>query len=323
MSAVGTLGAAGPSDAILPKRGGWRGRLADLLWRRPRLLLLLMLMPPVLWLAVVYLGSLLALLLHSFFSIDEFSGLIDRSFTLKTYGELLRPANLDIIVRTVTMAALVTLAAAAVAFPIAYFAARYARGKWKALFYLGVMLPLWSSYLVKVYAWKLILAKEGILTWLLQKLHLAWLLDGWLALPVVGGSSLSLSATGTFVVFLYVWLPFMILPLQASLERVPANLLEASADLGATPQQTFRNVVFPLALPGLAAGSIFTFSLTLGDYIIPQIIGTSRLFIGQAVYAHQGTAGNIPLAAAFTVVPIVVMGLYLWGARRMGAFDAL
>jgi putative spermidine/putrescine transport system permease protein len=323
MSAVGTLGAAGPSDAILPKRGGWRGRLADLLWRRPGLLLLLMLMPPVLWLAVVYLGSLLALLLQSFFSIDEFSGLIDRSFTLKTYGELLRPANLDIIVRTVTMAALVTLAAAVVAFPIAYFAARYARGKWKALFYLGVMLPLWSSYLVKVYAWKLILAKEGILTWLLQKLHLAWLLDGWLALPVVGGSSLSLSATGTFVVFLYVWLPFMILPLQASLERVPANLLEASADLGATPQQTFRNVVFPLALPGLAAGSIFTFSLTLGDYIIPQIIGTSRLFIGQAVYAHQGTAGNIPLAAAFTVVPIVVMGLYLWGARRMGAFDAL
>jgi putative spermidine/putrescine transport system permease protein len=323
MSAVGTLGAAGPSDAILPKRGGWRGRLADLLWRRPGLLLLLMLMPPVLWFAVVYLGSLLALLLQSFFSIDEFSGLIDRSFTLKTYGELLRPANLDIIVRTVTMAALVTLAAAAVAFPIAYFAARYARGKWKALFYLGVMLPLWSSYLVKVYAWKLILAKEGILTWLLQKLHLAWLLDGWLALPVVGGSSLSLSATGTFVVFLYVWLPFMILPLQASLERVPANLLEASADLGATPQQTFRNVVFPLALPGLAAGSIFTFSLTLGDYIIPQIIGTSRLFIGQAVYAHQGTAGNIPLAAAFTVVPIVVMGLYLWGARRMGAFDAL
>jgi putative spermidine/putrescine transport system permease protein len=323
MSAVGTLGAAGPSDAILPKRGGWRGRLADLLWRRPGLLLLLMLMPPVLWLAVVYLGSLLALLLQSFFSIDEFSGLIDRSFTLKTYGELLRPANLDIIVRTVTMAALVTLAAAAVAFPIAYFAARYARGKWKALFYLGVMLPLWSSYLVKVYAWKLILAKEGILTWLLQKLHLAWLLDGWLALQVVGGSSLSLSATGTFVVFLYVWLPFMILPLQASLERVPANLLEASADLGATPQQTFRNVVFPLALPGLAAGSIFTFSLTLGDYIIPQIIGTSRLFIGQAVYAHQGTAGNIPLAAAFTVVPIVVMGLYLWGARRMGAFDAL
>jgi putative spermidine/putrescine transport system permease protein len=217
----------------------------------------------------------------------------------------------------------VTLAAAAVAFPIAYFAARYAKGKWKAFFYLAVMLPLWSSYLVKVYAWKLILAKEGILNWLLAKLHLTWLLEAWLSLPVVGGNSLSFSYTGTFLVFLYVWLPFMILPLQAALERVPGNLVEASSDLGASPATTFRHVIFPLALPGLVAGSIFTFSLTLGDYIIPQIVGTSRLFIGQAVYAHQGTAGNIPLAAAFTVVPIVVMGFYLWGAKRMGAFDAL
>jgi putative spermidine/putrescine transport system permease protein len=176
---------------------------------------------------------------------------------------------------------------------------------------------------VKIYAWKMILAKEGILTWLFAKLHLGWLLDAWLALPVVGGNSLSVSYTGTFIVFVYVWLPFMILPVQAALERVPASYLEASADLGATPRQTFRNVLLPLAMPGLAAGSIFTFSLTLGDYIIPQIIGSSRLFIGQAVYAHQGTAGNIPLAAAFTVVPIVIMGVYLWGARRLGAFDAL
>ena len=262
-------------------------------------------------------------MLQSFFSIDEFSGLINREFTLKTYGELLQPSNLDIILRTVVMAAVVTLASAVVAFPIAYYAARYARGKWKALFYLGVMLPLWSSYLVKIYAWKLILAKEGILTWFFEKLHLMWLLDAWLSLPIVGGNSLSFSFTGTFIVFVYVWLPFMILPVQASLERVPANLVEASSDLGATPAQTFRNVLFPLALPGIVAGSIFTFSLTLGDYIIPQIIGTSRLFIGQAVYAHQGTAGNIPLAAAFTVVPIVVMGFYLWGAKSMGAFDAL
>jgi putative spermidine/putrescine transport system permease protein len=282
-----------------------------------------MLTPPVLWLGIIYLGSLFALLLQSLYSIDEFSGLINREFTLKTYGELFLPANLDIIVRTVAMAALVTLAAAVVAFPIAYFAARYARGMWKALFYLGVMLPLWSSYLVKVYAWKLILAKEGILTWGLDKLHLRWLLDAWLALPIVGGNSLSVSYTGTFLVFLYVWLPFMILPLQAALERVPDNLVEASADLGATPGQTFRKVILPLALPGIVAGSIFTFSLTLGDYIIPQIVGSSRLFIGQAVYAHQGTAGNIPLAAAFTVVPIVIMGVYLWMAKRMGAFDAL
>ncbi|MBU0584690.1 MAG: ABC transporter permease [Alphaproteobacteria bacterium] len=311
------------ASAILPERGGLRGSLSDTLWRKPTVLLVLLLTPPVLWLGIVYLGSLFALLLQSFFSIDEFSGLINREFTFKTYGELLRPSNIDIIVRTVSMAAMVTLAAAVVAFPIAYFAARYARGKWKALFYLGVMLPLWSSYLVKVYAWKLILAKEGILTWLFAKLHLTWLIDAWLSLPIVGGNSLSVSFTGTFIVFLYVWLPFMILPVQAALERVPQNLVEASSDLGATPAQTFRNVLFPLALPGIVAGSIFTFSLTLGDYIIPQIVGTSHLFIGQAVYAHQGTAGNIPLAAAFTVVPIVVMGFYLWGAKRMGAFDAL
>ncbi|MER8801001.1 ABC transporter permease [Mesorhizobium sp. M0998] len=309
--------------ACRPRRGGLRGAVSDIFWRQPKLLLLLMLLPPVLWLGIVYIGSLFALLLQSFFSIDEFSGLINRQFTLKTYGDLLQAANLDIILRTVTMAALVTLAAAVIAFPIAYYAARYARGRWKALFYLGVMLPLWSSYLVKIYAWKLILAKEGILTWLLAKLHLLWLLDAWLSLPVVGGNSLSVSSTGTFIVFVYVWLPFMILPVQAALERVPGNLVEASSDLGASPGQTFGNVLFPLALPGIVAGSIFTFSLTLGDYIIPQIIGTSRLFIGQAVYSQQGTAGNIPLAAAFTVVPIVIMGFYLWGAKRMGAFDAL
>ncbi|AGB42649.1 ABC-type spermidine/putrescine transport system, permease component I [Mesorhizobium australicum WSM2073] len=311
------------APAILPGSGGMRGALSDLFWRRPKVLLLLMLLPPVLWLGIVYIGSLFALLAQSFFSIDEFSGLINRQFTLKTYGDLLQAANLDIILRTVTMAALVTLASAIIAFPIAYYAARYARGRWKALFYLGVMLPLWSSYLVKIYAWKLILAKEGILTWLLAKLNLLWLLDAWLSLPVVGGNSLSVSFTGTFIVFVYVWLPFMILPVQAALERVPGNLVEASSDLGASPGQTFRNVLFPLALPGIVAGSIFTFSLTLGDYIIPQIIGTSRLFIGQAVYSQQGTAGNIPLAAAFTVVPIVIMGFYLWGAKRMGAFDAL
>jgi len=311
------------ATAILPGRRGLAARLADALWRHPRLLLLLMLVLPVSWLGIVYLGSLASLLVQSFFSIDEFSGLINYQFTLKTYRELLIPANLDIIVRTVSMATAVTLAAVAVAFPIAYFAARYARGKWKAAFYIGVMLPLWSSYLVKVYAWKLVLAREGILTWLFDKLHLTWLLEAYLALPVIGGNSLSVSYSGTFLVFLYVWLPFMILPLQAALERVPTNLIEASADLGGSPRQTLRHVILPLALPGVIAGSIFTFSLTLGDYIIPQIIGSSRLFIGQAVYTHQGTAGNIPLAAAFAVVPIVVMGLYLWLARRAGAFDAL
>lgn len=311
------------SAAIAQAAGGPLARLSDLLWRRPGVLLALMIGPPLVWLGVVYVGSLMALLAQSFFSIDEFSGLIVREFTLKTYGELLLASNLDIILRTVTMAALVTLASIALAFPVAYFAARYAIGRWKAAFYLGVMLPLWASYLVKVYAWKLILAKEGILTWAFGKLGLTGLIDAWLSLPVVGGTSLSTSYTGTFLVFVYAWLPFMILPMQAALERVPASLIEASGDLGATPSQTFRTVIWPLALPGVVAGSIFTFSLTLGDYIIPQIVGSSRLFIGQAVYAHQGTAGNIPLAAAFTVVPVVIMGLYLWGAKRQGAFDAL
>jgi putative spermidine/putrescine transport system permease protein len=314
---------AAGTGAILANRRGWLGALSDHFWRRPGLLIFLMLLPAILWLGIVYLGSLLALLLQSFFSIDEFSGLINREFTLKTYAELLRPQNLDIIVRTTTMAALVTIASAIIAFPIAYMAARYARGKWKALFYLAIMLPLWASYLVKIYAWKLILAKEGILNWAFEQLHLKWLLEAWLSIPVIGGNSLSISYTGTFLVFLYVWMPFMILPIQAAIERVPTNLLDASADLGATPRQTFWKVIFPLALPGVIAGSIFTFSLTLGDYIIPQIVGNSQFFIGQAVYSHQGTAGNIPLAAAFTVVPIVIMGLYLWLAKRAGAFDAL
>ncbi len=305
------------------RAAGLTDRLSDLLWRRPAVLLTLLLAPPLAWLGIIYLGSLFALLAQSFFSIDEFSGVIKRELTLKTYAELLRPANYDIILRTVTMAALVTLAAAVIAFPIAYYAARYARGRWKALFYLAVMLPLWSSYLVKIYAWKMILAKEGIVSWAFAGLGMNWLLDGILGLPVVGGPSLSVSYLGTFLVFLYVWLPFMILPMQAALERVPTSLLEASADLGAGPRQTFRTVILPLALPGVVAGSIFTFSLTLGDYIIPQIIGTSARFIGQAVYQHQGTAGNIPLAAAFAVVPIVIMLAYLWFARRMGAFDAL
>ncbi|MGB7271329.1 MAG: ABC transporter permease [Albidovulum sp.] len=299
------------------------GRASDMLWRHPRLLIAALLAPPVAWLGIIYLGSLFALLAQSFFSIDEFSGQINYEFTLKTYGELFKAYNLDIILRTVTMAFAVTVGAAIIGFPVAYFAARYAHGAWKALFYLGVMLPLWSSYLVKVYSWKLILAKEGILNWLFETLHLSWLLNAYLSLPIVGGNSMSVSTTGTFLVFLYVWLPFMILPIQASLERVPHSMLEASGDLGATPAQAFRTVLLPLAFPGVIAGSIFTFSLTLGDYIIPQIVGSSRRFIGQAVYQYQGTAGNIPLAAAFAVVPILIMGLYLWWAKRKGAFDAL
>jgi putative spermidine/putrescine transport system permease protein len=298
-------------------------RISSALYLHPKLLLLLLLAPPLLWLGVIYLGSLFALLLQSFFYIDDFSGNIVREFSLATYEQLFTRANADVFIRTTLMAAAVTIAAALIAFPIAYYMVRYASMKMKAALYLAVMLPLWSSYLVRVYAWKLILAKEGIVTWFAAQLHLTWLLDAVLAIPVIGGPSLSISYIGSFLVFLYIWLPFMVLPIVAALERVPASLTEASADLGATPRQTFRKVILPLAFPGVVAGSIFTFSLTLGDYIIPGIIGNSRPFIGQAVYQLQGTAGNIPLAAAFTIVPIVIMAIYLTVARRLGAFDAL
>lgn len=304
-------------------RHGAADRLTALFWRRPGVLVAVLLAPPLLWLGVVYIGSLAALLWQSFYSIDEFSGQIVREFTLKTYAELFLPQNYDVILRTVLMAAAVTVASVILAFPVAFYAARFAKGRWKAVFYLGVMLPLWSSYLVKVYAWKLILAKEGIVTWSADRIGAGSVLDAILAVPVIGGNSLSTSYIGTFLVFVYVWLPYMILPMQAALERVPTSMIEASADLGAGGLRTLWSVILPLALPGIVAGSIFTFSLTLGDYIIPQIVGSSRFFIGQAVYSLQGTAGNIPLAAAFAVIPIAIMLAYLTLARKLGAFDAL
>lgn len=302
---------------------GLRGRLSDLIVRRGGLLTLLLLLPPILWLGMVYLGSLFIFLGQSIFSIDEFSGTIVREPTLATLIELFRPANYDIVLRTVGIAAAVTVLCALIAFPIAYYAARYAGPRVKAAFYLAVMMPLWSSYLVKVYGWKLLLAKEGAINWFAARLGLGGALEGWLALPVVGGPSLSVSYTGMVLTFTYLWLPFMILPVQAALERVPASLIEAAGDLGASPRRVLATVILPLALPGVVAGAIFTFSLTLGDYIVPQIIGTSALVLGQAVYTLQGTAGNIPLAAAFSLVPIIVMALFLTAAKRMGAFDAM
>jgi putative spermidine/putrescine transport system permease protein len=190
-----------------------------------------------------------------------------------------------------------------------------------------VLLPLWSSYLIRVYAWKLILAKEGILTYLLTHVGLQGWVEKILQLPGIGGPSLAVSNLGIFLVFLYVWLPYMILPIQAALERVPDSLpdslIEASADLGAQGWQTFRHVTLPLALPGILAGSVFTFSLTLGDFVVPYSLGNSSYFIGQAVLAFQGTSGNIPLAAAFTVVPMGIMIVYLLVAKRLGAFESV
>ncbi len=306
----------------LPPESSLR-RISDYLATHKTFYLMLLLMPPLLWLGIVYLGALFALFAQSFFSIDEFSGTIVYEPTLKTYGELLQPANMDILIRTITVAAIVTILAIFVSFPIAYYAARYAKGRVKALFYVAVMMPLWSSYLVKVYAWKLLLAKEGAIGWLMNAIGASKLLDAWLATPLIGGPSLSVSYTGMILVFLYLWVPFMILPVQAALERVPGSLIEAAGDLGASPGQSFRSVILPLAMPGVIAGAIFTFSLTLGDYIVPQIVGPSSLILGQVVYTQQGTSGNIPLAAAFSVVPVVLMGILLSLAKRTGAFDAL
>ncbi len=314
-------------QAAQPARAGGAAspgrRLATYFYGRPRLTLALLLAPPLLWLGVIYLGSLLALLAQSFFYLDGFTGQVVRQFTLATYRDLLTRANFDIAARTATMALAVTLASALLAFPLAYYMARFASPRAKTLLYLAVTMPLWSSYLVRVYAWKLILAKEGILTWFFDRLGLGGLIDAVLSIPAIGGPSLSVSAIGMFLAFMYVWLPYMILPIVAALERVPRSLIEASGDLGARPRETFRNVLLPLAFPGVVAGSIFTFSLTLGDFIIPGTFGNSSLFIGQAVLSHQGTAGNIPLAAAFTVVPMLIMAVYLLGARKLGAFDAL
>lgn len=312
------------STSTLPApRDSLSNRLSTLLYTRRGLLLGLLLAPPLLWFGIVYLGSLFSLLANSFFRLDDFTGQVVREIGFSNFVEIFTPTNLDVALRSTVMAITVTVACTVIGFPIAYYMARYARGAQKALLYVAVMLPLWSSYLVRLYAWKLLLAKEGAISWVLQSLHLQWLLDALLAIPVVGGSSLSFSPLGTFIVFVYMWLPFMILPIMAAIERIPGSYLEASADLGASPAQTFRQVIFPLAMPGIAAGSIFTFSLTLGDYIIPQVIGNSTLYIGQVVYRQQGVAGNLPFAAAFSLVPIVIIGVYLWLAKRKGAFDAL
>lgn len=282
-----------------------------------------MLAAPLLWLGVIYLGSLGALLIQSFYKLDDFTGLVVREFTLDTYKQLFTPSNFDIVVRTAAMSTVVTIACALLAFPISFYMARYASQTSKIAFYIAVTLPLWSSYLVRVYSWKLLLAKEGVIGWFVGALGLQGVLNAILAVPTIGGPSLSVSMYGTFLTFVYVWLPYMIIPTYTALERVPRSMLEASADLGARPLQTFWRVILPLAFPGVIAGSIFTFSLTLGDFIIPGVVGNSAFFIGQVVLTQQGTAGNIPLAAAFTVVPMVIMFIYLFIASKLGAFEAL
>ena len=298
-------------------------RISSYFYQRPRLVLWLMLGPPLTYMLVVYLGPLFNLLVYSFYYLEGFTGLVIREFTLSTYAQVFNIANREIIIRTTIMATAVTIADALIAFPLAYYIAKFASPRLKTGLIIAVTIPLWSSYLVRVYSWKLILAKEGILSWFINLLHLGGVLDWLLSFESIGGSSLALSPIGMFIVFAYIWLPYMIIPIQTALERVPVSLLDASSDLGAKPMQTFRTVILPLAFPGVVAGSIFTFSLTLGDFIVPLSLGNSKFFIGQAVYSYQGTGGNLPLAAAMTMGPVVIMIMYLLIARRLGAFNAL
>ena len=287
---------------------GFRSLLWRYSWVRP----LLLLTPPLAWFVVIYLASLALLLITAFWTIDPFTTQIVQSWNLDNFQTILsEPTYGSIIGRTVLIAALVTVTDAVLAFPFAYYMARVASRRVQTLLFAAVLLPLWASYLARVYAWILILNHSGVLNWSLQSIGLP-------------PANIGYTNTAMWLVFSYIWLPFMIIPVYAALERVPESLLEAAADLGARRWRAIRDVVLPLVLPGVVAGSIFTFSLTLGDYITPILVGgASSNFIGNVVYANIGIANNIPFAAALTMVPVAIMAVYLTIAYRLGAFEAL
>jgi putative spermidine/putrescine transport system permease protein len=287
-----------------------RRRLLAAIYRHKSLQVLLLLTPPIGWFGVVYLGSLALLFVAAFWFFDPATSAIKHDLTLRNFVTLAtNPIYRTVALRTIGTAALVTVIDVLLAFPVAYFMARYAGARTRALMFILVMLPLWSSYLVRVYAWRVILSPGGPLEWTLAQIG-------------IPGVVLYPSDIAIPIVFSYIWLPYMILPIYAGLERLPTSLLEASGDLGARPLMTFRRIVLPLVFPAVVAGSIFTFSLTLGDYITPGLVSNSQ-FIGNVVYGLQGVAGNLPLAAAYAMVPVAVMAAYLIIARRLGAFDAL
>ncbi|HEY7524029.1 MAG TPA: ABC transporter permease [Candidatus Limnocylindrales bacterium] len=292
------------APAISPGR-----RAATWLYRHGRTRLGLLLAAPVAWLIVAYLGSLAILFLNAVWQRDEFTGLVVRSFTIDNLVEVVsNPLYRNVTVRTVQMAIVVTLTCGVLAFPIAYYMARVASPRTRGILVVAILMPLWASYLVKAYTWRLILSNQGLLNWLLAPFGLA-------------GPGLGDNAVGLWLVFTYLWLPYMILPIFAGLERIPSSLLEASADLGGRGWTTFRRVIVPLVIPALAAGSIFTFSLTLGDYVAPQLITTSQ-FIGNVIYLNFG-APDLPFAAALALVPLSITIAYLLIVRRLGAFEAL
>jgi putative spermidine/putrescine transport system permease protein len=285
-------------------------RLSGALYRRPRLVLAVLLAPPILWLVVIYLGSLALMFVSSLWRLDPTTSAIVRDPSLANFQDVLNPANpyLQVAQHTIGIALIVTLVDAVLAFPLAYYMARVASGRRRQVLFILATLPLWISYLVRVYSWRVILTDQGFLDWLLKFVGLS-------------GPG-ALGDVPIAIVFSYIWLPYMILPLYAGLERIPQSLVEASNDLGGRSLTTFRRIILPLAFPGLVAGSIFTFSLTLGDYITPTLFSGEQ-FIGNVVYGHVGVTGNIPFAAAYATVPVVVIAIYLLLARRLGAFEAL
>jgi putative spermidine/putrescine transport system permease protein len=310
-----------PGDRVVRASGSAGGRslrnvrlrLSAPFWRWPWLRAVLELLPPLAWFFLLYLTALAVLFVSAFWSVDPFTTEVVHSWNTANFREIVTSADWRrVVYRTVGIAAAVTITDAVLAFPFAYYMARLASPRTRAALFVLVLLPLWSSYLVRVYAWKVILAQDGILNWSLEKIGLP-------------GANIGYTNTAMWLVFSYIWLPFMILPIYASLERIPDSYIEASSDLGGRGFRTLRSVILPLALPGIVAGSIFTFSLTLGDYITPTLVGgASSSFIGNIVYnTGLGAAGNLPFAAAFAAIPLLVMAIYLLLARRLGAFEAL
>ena len=301
------MSGAPPTERELQSPGAGR-KLSTFFYRHPRVRLGALLAGPVGWLVVGYIGSLAVMLIAAFWRLDPFTQEVVHDWTLKNFETLLtEPVYRRITVRTVGMAAAVTVACAVLAFPIAYYLARMASRRMRRVLVVAILIPLWASYLVKVYTWRTILAENGVLNWMLAPFG-------------IEGPGYSL--VGTWLVFTYLWLPYMILPVYAGLERISPSLLEASADLGARSGRTFARVVLPLAFPAVVAGSIFTFSLTLGDYITPEVV-SSKQFIGNVIYDNIGVANNLPFAAAYAFVPIAVMIAYLYVAKRLGAFENL
>lgn len=286
--------------------------LSSLAWRRGWVAIGALLGLPAVWFALLYLAAIGAMFVTSFWTVDDFSGALIPGFSFTNFQQLLAdPTYTRIAVRTIGIAAAVTATDIVLAWPVAYAMVRLAGPRLRAGLMAAVLVPLWSSYLARVYAWRLILAHNGVLNWALAEIGLPGLHIGY-------------SNWAMWIVFSYLWLPFMILPVAAAVERIPPSLLEASADLGARGLSTFRRVVLPMALPGMVAGAIFTFSLTLGDYVTPMLVGGEGAdFIGNVVYSNVGVTNNIPFAAAYAVLPLGVMAVFLLVARKMGAFDAL